>query len=139
MRIGLEFVLIREIRIKLFLPLVPDYEPAPLFFLGHMRLIRQHPLFRPAAPASFLAANFFRAGLLSRHRSRLQPLDFIEQKSPRHEPIQALLPGGLAFDPQPGRPMQQHDASRALIDVLPTMTPRPHERFLKVCLIHPQS
>ncbi len=88
-----------------------------------MRLIRQHSLFRPAAAAAFLTANFFRAGLLSRHRSRLQPLDFIEQKSPRHESIQALLPGGLAFDPQPGRPMQQHHASRALVNVLPAMTP----------------
>jgi hypothetical protein len=103
-----------------------------------MRFIRQHPLFRPATAATFLATNLFRLIALRGHVAFLQSLDLVEQHPARQETVHALLARGLAFHPQLCRHMQQHHARRTLVDVLSTVPAGTDKRLLNIRLAHAQ-
>ena len=101
-----------------------------------MRLVGEHALFGGAAAPALLAANFFEACALGVSAAFPARFNLVEQQLAGEKTIQALLARALAFDLQSGREMDQHHASRGLVDVLATVTTRADKSFFDVGFAH---
>ncbi len=103
-----------------------------------MCLACQHAFFGSLAPAEFLAANLLDSGAFCCDAASPHRLDLIQQKPPSQKSVEPLLPCLLALDLQSRGTMQQHDASRCLIDVLPAVTSRADEYLFDIRFAHAQ-
>ena len=103
-----------------------------------MSLIGEHPLFGAAAATPFLAADLLDCGALGGHVARAEGFDLVEQQAAGQEAVEALLAGGLAFDLQAGRAMEQHDAGGGLVDILAAVPAGADKGFFEVGLAHAQ-
>src|ERR1041385_2563189 len=124
------------LRMSLQNRLVKPGPRALCFFRRVMRFVRQHALLRAFASLPFLAPDLFDARPLLRHESILQPFDLVQQQPACEKTIQPLLPRSLALHLDAGGTMMQHNASGALVDVLPAMATGAHERFLDLRFTH---
>ncbi len=97
-----------------------------------MGFIGEHSGFGAAAAAAFLASDFLGLGALGGDEAPLLHFNFIEQQSAGQEAVETLLAGGLAFDLQAGRAMEQHDAGGGLVNVLAAVSARADKGFFDV-------
>jgi hypothetical protein len=97
-----------------------------------MRFVGEHPVFGAAGAFAFLAADFLDAGALGVDVTFPHHFDLVEQKASGDEPVQSLLPGGLAFHLQARGTMEKHDTGGGLVDILSSVPARTNERFLDV-------
>ena len=103
-----------------------------------MRLVGQHPLFRPPAAPPLLAPDFFNARSFRGNGARSQRLDFIQEQAACDEPVEPLLAGRLALHLQAGRAMEEHHASSGFVDILASVASGTNEGLFQVCLVHPK-
>jgi hypothetical protein len=103
---------------------------------GVMGLVGEHPLFGAAAATTFLAANLLDAVALGGDEAVFEGLNLVEQQAAGQEAVEALLAGGLAFDLQSGRAVEQHDAGGGLIDILAAVPAGTDKGFVNVGLAH---
>jgi hypothetical protein len=101
-----------------------------------MRFVGEHAILGSTTPPALLPADFFSQGSLLRNEAVFVGLNLVEQQSAGEETVEALLPRGLAFDPQASRPMHQHDTRSALVNVLAPMAPGSDKRLFDVLIAH---
>src|SRR6185503_12958160 len=101
-------------------------------------LVAQHLVLRPPRAPPLLAADAFGFLLALAGRAQAQLLDLVGEHAPRDQPVGALRPLALAFHRDAGRPVDQHDAGRDLVHVLPTLAARMDERLVQILLTHAQ-
>lgn len=108
------------------------------FLFAAMGFIREHAF--PGTHGSFplLTSYLFDFSTARSDEAFLLFLDLVQQQSSGEEAVDGLLPTGLAFHPQAGGPMKQHDAGGSLVDVLPAVAARADEGFLDVAVAHPE-
>src|SRR5881397_2638964 len=94
---------------------------AGVLLRGAAGFVGEHPFLGATAARTALAANFFEASAFRSSLAGPTRLDFVEQKLARKKPIESLLARGLTFDPQAGRPVEEHHTSGGLVDVLSPM------------------
>jgi len=110
--------------------------PAKLLFVGLMGFIGEHADLGAAGTSPFLATDFFYPGPFGGHITLLSRLNLVEHQPAGDEPVQPLLPGGLTFDLQTGRTMQQHHAGGRLVDILTAMAAGADKGFLQIGFAH---
>jgi hypothetical protein len=86
-----------------------------------------------------LPANFGDPLLFGGFGARKLRLDFIQQDSSSQKPIESLGPLLLAFDPNAGRPMVEHNASGRFVDFLTAGARGANKLFLDVFVPNSQS
>jgi hypothetical protein len=96
-------------------------------------------LFGSMASPPFLATSLFQAGTFGAEPRFLEGLKFVEEQLAGKKAVLSLVTGGLAFNLETSRPVNQEDASGGLVDVLATMAAGTDECFLKVRLRDAQS
>ena len=98
--------------------------------------IVEHALFGAPGAFAFLPANFFNAGALGIHVALLERFDLVEQKPAGEKAVESLLTRGLAFDLKTRGPVEQHDASGSLVDVLAAVAAGTDKCFFNVGFAH---
>lgn len=99
-------------------------------------LVVEHALFGATTAFAFLPADFLDAGTLGIHVTFFEGFDLVEQKAAREVAIESLGAGGLAFDLEPCRTVEQHYAGGGLVDVLPAVSTGTDEHFFNVGFAH---
>ena len=100
--------------------------------------VGEHPRLGAARTFPFLAADFLDAGALGGHIAAFQRFNLVEQEAAGDEAVESLLAGGLTFDLQAGRTVQQHHTGGGLVDVLSTMAAGADKGFFNVSFAHAQ-
>src|SRR6266545_3189361 len=121
-----------------FGPLVGRDAAAGILLRGAAGFVSEHPFLGAAAARTALAAEFFKTRPFRSRLAGPARLDFVEQQLAGEQPIEALLAGGLALDPQAGRPVQEHHTGRGLVDVLPAMPAGADKSFFEIVFAHSQ-
>ena len=90
------------------------------------------------AAAAFLAPSLFERLLSSGGAGFGSSFEFVEQLFPSQLAVLALVPGGLRADLDSGWQVDEHDASRSLVHVLPAVSARTNEGLTQVRLANAQ-
>jgi len=104
-----------------------------------MGFIGQHAVAGAAAALAFLAPDFFNPRPFGRDLAGFERLDFIQQQATREKAVESLLARALAFDLDPCRPVENHDAGGGFIHVLAAVTARADESLLQISFADLQS
>src|SRR6266516_2643957 len=88
---------------------------ARVLLRGAAGFVGEHPFLGAAAARAALAADFLEARAFRSRLAGSARFDFVEEKLPGEEPIEALLSRGLAFDPYAGRPVEEHHTSGGFV------------------------
>lgn len=119
--------------------LIADDTAARFLLGGVVGFIGEHSLLGAAAATAFLAADLLGAGAFGGDVARAEGFDLVEQQAASEKAVEALLAGGLAFDLQTGRSVQEHYAGGGLVDILAAVAARPDEGLFDVGFTNTQS
>src|ERR1700722_3856907 len=93
------------------------------FFVGERVLVVEHALLRTPRAPPLLPPDLLGLLLPAAGGAEAQLFDLVRQHLSRDQAVGALGPLPLAFDGDPGRPVNQHHAGRDLVDVLSALAP----------------